>query len=182
MPVLTPKVLPPLIPSPSPEDVFSSILNRMDAKNPLPIPPVSYDLPANPSLVPNTADLTQPDSLPQQKTLSIQSNLPNNDDISAALTSLGVQKPIEDSPNEKFLAELNKVNATPKKVATYIAGLMMSSNSDAVRLQCMKIILAVNGINFSEEKASAASTLPQINIVLNNGNEDRRIASMLNPR
>jgi len=103
-------------------------------------------------------------------------------DISGALSEFGlVQEKISPhARNEAFRAELNQVGATTKNVAMQLCAVLQNSNSDSARLAAARIILAVNGISFNHEEKPIS--LPQINIVLNNGVEDRRIASMLNPR
>jgi hypothetical protein len=193
MPVLTQqKSLTPT----NPDEVFQSLIQKMDSKaqsshtnslsqrtrlQTLPeelqssyLPPADRENTSNPSQIAIPLD-----SLMPQATLTNSTDR----DISATLSVMGV-KPIQsvspNDPNKSFLAELNACHATPKTVAMQLSGLMHNSNSDSVKLQCMKIIMAINGIAFAEDRTT--TSLPQINIVLNNGVEDRRIASMLNPK
>jgi hypothetical protein len=140
----------------------------------------SFLPPAERGITPNPSQIAIPLDSPLHPATHLNST---DQDITATLSVLGV-KPVSSTspndPNKSFLAELNAYHATPKTVAMQLSALMQNSNSDSVKLQAMKIVLAINGISFAEERAT--TSLPQINIVLNNGVEDRRIASMLNPK
>jgi hypothetical protein len=126
-------------------------------------------------------------NLPSQTTISPinspaqQTTLTNSDHaaIDATLGALGMRPAKNNNSNEKFLAELNYAGASTKNVAQQVSSILNNSNSDSCRLAAAKMILAVNGVSFNEDRPAV---IPQINIVLNNGIEDRRIAEMLNPR
>ena len=183
--------MPVLIPTkssktPTPEEVFNSILGKMDEKDlQRQTKPSNRTRSTDPELIisPMTQTPMLPDFPTQQQTPTNGQMLEiNPDDIQGALSSFGLvqEKVSPHARNERFVAELNAAGASTKQVAMQLCAVLTNSMSDSARLGAARIILAVNGISFNHEEK--APTMPQINIVLNNGVEDRRIASMLNPR
>jgi hypothetical protein len=177
--------MPVLIPiksskTPTPDEVFQSILGKMDEKDLLRSTQNRKSARSDaPELI--TSPMTQTPMLPDFQTQQLTPTI-SDLDIQESLAEFGVVKETV-SPharNEAFRAELNAVGATTKNVAMQLTAVLQNSNSDSARLAAARIILAVNGISFNHEEKPI--TMPQINIVLNNGVEDRRIASMLNPR
>jgi hypothetical protein len=177
--------MPVLIPTkssktPTPDEVFQSILGKMDEKD---LQRSTQNRKSARSDTPEllSSSMTQTPMLPDFQTQQLIPTI-TDEDIQASLSEFGVVKESV-SPhdrNQRFVAELNAVGATTKNVAMQLCAVLQNSNSDSARLAAARIILAVNGISFNHEEKPIS--LPQINIVLNNGVEDRRIASMLNPR